>query len=120
MKAQIVWKVVYKSGNGSLWSCVVWRAATVQYRVGRWVSAPPWLAAGGYHLLAFKTRAAARVFTKQECCMVYKAKATEVSEVLPPMSWLSAVIGGWLHKSGGHWPEQSVMCKKIKLLCRAR
>ena len=103
-------------------SAVCFERALTEYPVGKWARAPLWLADRGYHLLAFKTRAAARIFKSQfPFRVVCKAQAIGVTAVLPPRRSLDTVDmhtfrSYRLGYPAGRWDEGAVMCQAIKLL----
>lgn len=108
----IVWKVT-NSRNKSAVAC---RKAVVQYKIGKSVKAPEWLAEQGYHLFAYRRlKDAKREIVDGE--RIYKAEGKNTTKKLPLFCNFFKIDDGILkiHKYF-IFPKGTIMCKEITLL----
>jgi len=125
MKKQIGYKVVRVSQNGDLLSSSARKRASKKYKIGKWVTAPRWLARKGYHLLYFTTlEEAARFVRYFELILddisikIFKCEVKGIKEELPPFCSPDFLAEGKLLSIGdsyGPWPKGTRMAEKIKL-----
>jgi hypothetical protein len=112
---------VIREENDKLFSCWVLGQGRVEYRIGKSVEAPSWLAERGYHLTFFKTLRNARRFASNLLSDPYrsiKIYRCEVKEPLKnlPSTWLMTCGFVVLGASLRPWPKGTKMAKGIKLL----
>lgn len=120
--SDIVYKVVhmgqepYESKTYS--SRIVDGYAEVEYKEGKFVHAPRWLARRGYHLLVFDSIERAVEFVGYQSASIWESEATGEVE-LPP--FLDGHVLGYYKKfveDYGTWPKGTKMYKRVKLLRR--
>ena len=121
------YKVVLRTynGHGGLVSMSVYGKAETTYLVGKWVTAPDWLADKGYHLLVFSSLYAAKLFASgwagSDWVEIYECECEEEVVPIPPQMWISAISAGeFVPESitGSGWLEDTKMYKRIKLTKR--
>ncbi len=111
-------RIYYKITNKELGSWIVEKEAYVQYKVGKYVTAPCWLAEQGYHLLVFDDiRYVKRVF----CSFTDKLWECEIKDVqkyLPVCRDILLINKGILPKSNDTFPwiDGTTMVREVKLI----
>jgi len=99
--------------------------ASITYVVDKWIEAPQWLRDNGYHITAFDSLPSAEKFITSLYSVVpsqykiYECYALGYigKESLPKYCYPYSVMQGKLKVSPAvHWPQGTVMVKKIKLV----
>jgi len=103
--------------NGSLGSAVMKDKAKVEYILGAWVSAPPWLACKEYHLFVYDKLIGAECLATNTGHYIYNCEVRGVYRKLPQCLESTSLSRGEFEVSAfEQFPLWTVMVREVKLL----
>ena len=107
------YKVLWKD---SLKSAYAPHTACVEYKLGRWVKAPGWLARRGYYLTVFRSLNDARKYRSSLVQDIWLCEVSGVKTDLPYVCYLAGLSRGEMEPMPRDWPEGTIMARRVKII----